>query len=86
MGILTSSQKDKYGWQEDDYSIGKEFATYNHVYVRQAALREKPANNLMGILRLECISLKYFPERILARDFPLGKLKQVDSPHFDALS
>jgi hypothetical protein len=34
---------------------------------------------------LPCHLLKYFPERILARDLPLSKLEQVNPPHFDVL-
>jgi hypothetical protein len=32
-----------------------------------------------------CLSLKYFPERILANDLPLSELKQVNSPHLNVL-
>jgi len=47
---------------------------------------EITSHNLAGMFRLACLSLKYFPERILAGDFPLSELKQVNPPNFDVLS
>jgi hypothetical protein len=37
-------------------------------------------------IRRTCQSLKYLPERILADDFSLGELKQINPPYFDVLS
>jgi hypothetical protein len=46
---------------------------------------EITSHKLAGMFRLARLSLKYFPERILAGDFPLNELKQVNPAHFDVL-
>ena len=50
----------------------------------RVAMRKK-SRNLSGMLRLACQSLYYFPEGILAGDLALGKLEQVNPPHFNVL-